>query len=155
MSNNKKMYLSGPMSNIPQFNIPAIMKAAEALRARGYDIQLPADLDKPKSIEIAMQSPDGALTEGKTAEGRTWGEYLADDVILVADKVDGLIFIDGWERSRGARLEAYVGLLCGKSMWFYNSAEDVLEELPPPLVAGVCVAQWVPESILKQVGLAA
>jgi hypothetical protein len=131
------------------------MKAAEGLRAKGYEIQLPADLDKPESIEILLKSPDGELHGGKTEEGRTWGEYLADDVKLVADHVAGLIFIDGWEKSRGARLEAYVGLLCGRPMWFYDVDAGGLEVLPPALVAGVCAAQWVPEATLKQLGLAA
>ena len=150
-------YLSGPMSNIPQFNIPAILSAAETLRNRGYEIQLPADLDKPESIEVLMKSPDGALHGGKTDEGRTWGQYLADDVILVADKIGGIIFLDGWEKSRGARLEAYVGLLTGKPMWQFNDIDkDVyLDELKPEVVAGVCAAQWVPKEILVKFGLAA
>lgn len=113
------------MSNIPQFNIPKFLATAQELREDGWDIQLPADLDKPESIEILMRSPDGKLVAGKTDEGRTWGEYLADDVKLIADNVQGLIFMEGWENSRGAKLEAVVGVLTGKHFFTVDGAGTV------------------------------
>lgn len=70
--------------------------------------------------------------------------------------VKGVIFLPGWERSRGARLEAYIGLLNGFPMWsYYEDPSEALKELTHPFVAGVCAAQWVPDSVLKQVGLIA
>lgn len=43
-----RAYLAGPMSNIPQFNFPAFDDAAADLRARGWDIVSPAELDRPE-----------------------------------------------------------------------------------------------------------
>jgi uncharacterized protein DUF4406 len=114
----EKVYIAGPMSGVPQFNIPAFDAAAADLRQRGYFVVSPAELDDPAIREECLQSPDGAPTL-KTSNGATWGTFLARDVIIVADKVDGVVLLDGWLKSRGARLEAFVGLLCNKTFLRY------------------------------------
>jgi len=122
---SKRFYLAGPMTGIPQFNFPAFDEAAKALRAKGFDIISPAELDKTDTREAAMASPDGSADsygrdagpDGKIKE--TWGEFLARDVKLVADEVDGLVLLPGWTRSRGARLEAFVGVTCGRVFLTY------------------------------------
>lgn len=124
-----KFYLAGPMSNIPQFNFPAFHAAAADLRARGYDIISPAEQDSPAVQAAAMKSPDGKLLEGKVA-GESWGQILARDVQIVADQVDGIILLPGWEKSRGARLECFVGLLCSKRFYTYGILNVLVPELP-------------------------
>lgn len=37
-----KVYISGPMTGLPEFNYPAFFAAAEALEARGYETINPA-----------------------------------------------------------------------------------------------------------------
>lgn len=110
-----KFYLAGGMSNYPQFNIPAFDSAASVLRAAGYDIVSPAELDSPEMRAFALESPDGNMP-GKIA-GETWGDVLARDVRIIADTVDGVVFLTGWQKSRGARLEAFVALLTGKKQF--------------------------------------
>lgn len=109
-----KWYLAGPMSGIPQFNFPAFDEAATALRAQGLSVISPAELDEPAVREEALASLDG-IPKGRTqAGGQTWGDFLARDVKIIADEVDGIILMRGWERSKGARLEAFVGLSAQK-----------------------------------------
>lgn len=113
----RKYYLAGPMSSLPQANIPAFDAAAEYLRTYlKLEIVSPAELDDP---EVRAAALAGAPT------GKTWGEFLGRDVPVVADTVQGIILLDGWEKSRGARLEAYVGVLCGHTHWLYPSLERV------------------------------
>jgi Domain of unknown function (DUF4406) len=114
-----KVYLAGPMTGLPQFNFPAFADAAFKLRAAGYDVVSPAETDTPEVQKLAMKSTDGKLdSEGKIG-GKTWGDILADDVKLIADTVSGIAFLDGWTRSRGAKLEATVGLLCNHNFYQY------------------------------------
>lgn len=113
-----KYYLAGPMTGIPQFNFPAFTDAAAKLRGRGLEIISPAELDDPKTRDDALASPDGKLIDGKSS-GQTWGEFLARDVRIVADQVKGIIFLPGWEDSKGAKLEAYVGILCKHEFLLY------------------------------------
>lgn len=116
-----KYYLTGPMSGIPQFNFPLFKRASAQLRAAGYDVVSPHEMDPPDQQAAAWASPDGKLdTVGKLA-GYTWGETLARDVKIVADQVQGLILLPGWDKSRGARLEAFVGLLTGKTFRLYSA----------------------------------
>ena len=102
-------YLAGPMSNIPQFNFPAFYAATTHLREEGWNIISPAELDDPIVALAAFQSRDGKVNP----EGDTWGDFLSRDVKIIADEVSGIILMPGWIKSRGARLEAYVGIECG------------------------------------------
>lgn len=113
-----KLYLAGPMSGIPQFNFPAFDYASKTLRRLGYSIVSPHELDSDKVKKEAIESTDGALINGKIG-GETWGEILAKDVKIIADDVDGIVFLPFWFRSRGARLEAFTALLAHKHKFFY------------------------------------
>lgn len=80
----KRLYVAGPMTGLPEFNFPAFHAAAAALRARGFEVENPAENPAP---------PCGS-----------WLAYMRMAVVQVA-KVDGLILLPGWEQSRGARVE--------------------------------------------------
>jgi hypothetical protein len=112
-------YLAGPMTGIPMFNFPAFEAAAGYLRRRGMPIISPHEEDSPEVQAAAWASPDGKLdADGKIA-GETWGDILARDVKLVADGVRGVILMNGWQKSRGARLEAFVAITCDKPVLTY------------------------------------
>ena len=104
-----RYYLAGPMSNYPQFNFPAFIAAAADIRARGFDLVSPAELDAENGVDVqAMGSKDGDASKLT----QTWADLLARDVKLIADQVQGIIFLQpDWYKSRGARLESFVGLL--------------------------------------------
>lgn len=104
----RRLYLAGPMSNLPQFNFPAFYAAAAALRAMGFEVVSPAELDDQEDKGVALTSANGNPADAK----RSWGDFLARDVKLIADEgIEGIVFLPGWQKSRGARLEATVGLL--------------------------------------------
>lgn len=128
MSDNitERYYLSGPMSGLPKFNFPAFANAAAALRRDGLDIVSPHEQDAPETREMAMASPDGA----HTGNGESWGTCLARDVKIIADETCGTIFLPGWSKSRGARLEAFTALLCDHKFYVYEAAVECIFEIP-------------------------
>ena len=132
MDKSLRFYLAGPMTGIPQFNIPAFDDAASRLRADGFDITSPAELDSAEMRRLAMLSPDGAMCD-VLSEG-TWGDCLARDVKMIADELDVIILLPGWEKSRGANLEAFVGLMCGKKFFTYSTLSEKITETQPPWV---------------------
>ena len=111
-----KYYLAGPMSGIDKSNFPAFDAAATHLRSMGYEIVSPAELDDPDvRTQVLANLPTG----------KTWGDFLSRDVKVVADDCDGVIFLEGWHKSRGARLEAFVALLSGKKHFAYYSGDEL------------------------------
>lgn len=122
LDKSKLWYLAGPMTNIPQFNFPQFEQVVKILRADGLTVISPHEQDTPEVQAEALASPDGKLSaEGKVG-GLTWGQILAKDVELVADRIGGIIFLPDWHKSRGAKLEAFVGLLTGKVFGAYLPA---------------------------------
>lgn len=145
-----KVYVAGPMTGIPQFNFPAFEAVATDLRARGFEVVSPAELDDPESRAAALASEDGDPAAYNSVTGETWGDLLARDVKLIADGgIEAIVVLPGWESSRGARLETFVAnVLCGLPVYRYG-----LELLP--VTAGRLSIAWVANSYHTQTELEA
>ena len=85
----ERVYVCGPMTGLPEYNYPAFHSAAHELRARGFDVNNPAENEPP--------------------ECGTWEGYLRIALAQVVS-CDGLVLLPGWESSRGARLEHFVAI---------------------------------------------
>jgi hypothetical protein len=121
-----RLYVAGPMTGLPRYNFPAFDTMAGLLRAQGHVVVSPAELDDPADRAAALASPDGRMHNGAHM-GKTWGDFLARDVKLIADGgIEGIVVLPGWHRSRGARLETFVGFLCGLTI--YRRALNAIDE---------------------------
>lgn len=91
-----RLYLAGPMTGLPDFNRPAFHAAAAALRAAGYEVINPAELDESEPIT----DPDGP---------NAWPRYMRRDIPHLC-KCDALALLPGFSASRGAMLERELAL---------------------------------------------
>ncbi len=92
-----RLYLSGPMSGIPEFNFPEFEAATKMLRVQGHHVCSPVEMDREDGI-----SPENAV----------WGTLLARDVKTIANGgIEAICVLPGWANSKGARLEVTLGLL--------------------------------------------
>jgi hypothetical protein len=82
-----RIYISGPMSNLPEWNFPAFNAAAKGLRELGFDVVNPAEVN-----------PDTTMT---------WEQCLRMDIKQLCD-CDSLVLLKGWQNSKGAQLELHV-----------------------------------------------
>jgi hypothetical protein len=82
-----RIYLSGPMTGLPDFNVPAFHEAAAALRGLGFDVVSPAEINADQST--------------------TWHAALRADIKALCD-CDAIALMSGWERSNGAHLELHL-----------------------------------------------
>jgi hypothetical protein len=119
-----KWYLAGPMTGIPQFNYPLFDQVAGELRLAGFDITSPAEMDNEDTREEALASPTG-IHPGGITNGETWGDFLARDVKLIADELEGVILLPDWQKSRGARLEVFVAINCKHPVYAYEGTQMV------------------------------
>ena len=97
----KPLYLSGPMTGLPDLNFPAFHEMAARLRAVGHAVVNPAEIDHP---------------------AKDWNECLRRDIVaLVA--CHSVATLPGWEHSKGARLEVLIAERLGMAV---VSALDLL-----------------------------
>lgn len=83
----KRVYLSGPMTGLPDLNFPAFHAAAATLRAAGFDVVSPAEVN-----------PDHSMP---------WEQCLRLDIKALCD-CDAIALMPGWENSKGAHLELHI-----------------------------------------------
>jgi hypothetical protein len=85
-----KVYISGPMTGIPDLNFPAFEAAAKTLREMGHEPVSPSDL--PQSAPY----PD-----------------MLKNAIRVMLNCDQILMLEGWQKSKGAKVELYVAEAVG------------------------------------------
>ena len=88
------IYIAGPMRGYPRFNFAAFARTRGALRAAGYAVICPAELD----IEAGF---DPAIDEWTPALGRE----VARRDLKALTLVDGIAVLRGFTKSAGARVE--------------------------------------------------
>lgn len=88
-----KLYVSGPMSGYDDRNRPTFNRVSEQLRRMGHVAVNPVDLDLMDPIEAEDD----------------WHQFLKRDLKYLLP-CDGVVLLDGWQYSRGARLEILTAL---------------------------------------------
>lgn len=110
MSNDKPwdVYLSGPMSGLPNHNVEEFNRAAAALRAVGWTVFNPAE-----SFEGRLDLPRK--------------DYMAVDIeaLLAVAKNSGCVAVlPGWEKSRGAQTEVRIAHELAMPVWKLEPDND-------------------------------
>ena len=115
------LYIAGPMSGIPDFNYPAFRKAAEFIRGElGYQVVNPVELDEEHGVPGVESWDAGQITK------RGYAACLSRALIARCDpKVQGVVALDGWEKSTGASLEVNIAVALGRPV-FEFAADDHL-----------------------------
>ena len=93
----KRIYIAGPMTGIPKHNFPAFYQAERDLLLRGF---LP-------------------INPARNFDGRTdlpYAQYLRRDIQLLLD-CQGVVMLEGWQQSRGAKLEYAIAATLGVKIW--------------------------------------
>lgn len=90
----KRIYLSGPMTGLPALNFPAFAAMTDKLRAQGFDVVSPAEIN-----------PDGG----------SWGECMRRDIVELLG-CDTVATLPGWLGSEGAFLEVTIAAHLGMAI---------------------------------------
>ena len=95
------IYLSGPMSGIPDYNHQEFNAAAERLRGFGLTVINPAE----------------------QPEQGTWIDYMRHDIKLLLD-AHVVAVLPGWEKSTGAKLEVAIARELGMPVLMANEVHQ-------------------------------
>ncbi len=87
-----RLYIAGPMSNLPAMNYPAFHEEAARLRAMGFEVENPAENAAPPCM--------------------SWMGWMRLGLrqMLTCDEV---VLLPGWRQSRGGFIEAWVARSIG------------------------------------------
>lgn len=91
----KVVYISGPMSGLPDYNFAAFNAAAAMLRTSGFHVLNPADFGANPEVP--------------------WRRCLERDLVTMFH-ADVVVTLPGWEKSKGAVLETHVARELGISV---------------------------------------
>lgn len=94
-----RVYLSGPMTGMPDLNFPAFNTAAAQLREEGLEVVNPVEVN-----------PDPTTP---------WHECMRADIKALCD-CDAICLLPGWETSTGANLELHIGHRLGLHIFQFN-----------------------------------
>lgn len=100
------IYISGPMTGMPDHNYPEFNRVAAELRAKGYQVINPAE-------NIIEEYPVGYVPRDEEDRRKTWAAYLRKDIQTLAQNCNTIALLEGWRRSEGARLEVINAYLLG------------------------------------------
>lgn len=89
---SQRVYISGPMTGLPEHNFPAFHNAAKRLRALGVEVVNPAEINPEP--------------------GMPWAWYMRRDIKALMD-CDAVATLPGWENSKGATLEVQIATALG------------------------------------------
>lgn len=93
-----KIYISGPMTGLPDFNYPAFHAEAARLRALGYHVENPAE-NPPQS---------------------SWAAYMKQACAQMLT-CDAIAVLPNWSLSKGSRIEVQLAFQCGVA--FFRAAD--------------------------------
>lgn len=95
-----KIFISGPMSGMEDFNTPLFNRVEELLRERGFSPFNPAWM--------------------KVDDNWDCGDLLSIDIAAL-NMCDAICMLPGWLKSTGARLEYDFAVKAGKDIFFVDA----------------------------------
>jgi hypothetical protein len=101
----KRIYIAGPMRGLPFYNFPAFDSAAAKFRASGWEVISPAEMDRSRGFNEAVDVPDGEFLKSAILED-----------LNVISTCTAVAFLPGWERSKGALAEKALAEFLGLTL---------------------------------------
>ena len=108
-----RIYISGPMTGMPNHNRAAFEAAARRLREQGHFVINPHDLTPIFGTADEITGSFAALYAGDDAFGGSLAQCVMDADLAAVRSCDRIYLLKGWENSRGAKKELAEAIKCG------------------------------------------
>lgn len=100
----KPIYVSGKMTGLPEYNYPKFEQVTAELRAMGFTVVCPTELNKSKDW--------------------SWKRYMKENIKLLLE-CDYVYVIEGYEDSKGANIEIDLAKAIGLDIVYEGQVEFV------------------------------
>jgi hypothetical protein len=110
------IYVAGPMRGHAFFNFPEFDKARDKLKAAGWDVISPADLDRETGFDETAFPLDYDWVDLKKI-GFSIEDAIDRDVAALK-QCDAIYMLDSWPRSTGANAELWLARWLGLDVYF-------------------------------------
>ena len=110
----KRIFLSGPMTGIKNFNFPLFNAVANRVRRLGFEVVNPVDICKKFKKERVLAD-------------KTVFEQMINEQQVAERTCDILLLLPGWEDSKGVRLELKTAIEMG--LHIVVDGENAVEKL--------------------------
>lgn len=117
-----RLYIAGPMTGIKNLNFPAFHAEAARLRALGFDVVNPA--------EINNEDPTAKFATYEDQQAH-WRKCMRADITELM-KCDGIVMLDGWTASKGATLEHHNAYHIGMHLFSAGNPTEYMENVCRP-----------------------
>jgi nucleoside 2-deoxyribosyltransferase len=102
---SQTVYISGPITN--NIEHPAhFVEAKSWLKNEGHRVLSPLDIAPPPSNDSSAASHN-MWKDSQQEKSETWCYYMKEAIQMLT-KADCIYMLEGWEASKGARLEFYL-----------------------------------------------
>ena len=138
-----KLYTAGPMTDRPNFNFPRFFEVEAELAAAGHEVVSPARIDLERGWVLAESNPPAHPDHWTPCLGRAgqpcpapewehryvttpefdYEKALAEDFKLI-EGCDGIVLLEDWVTSKGARRELDHAIDHGKRIFLIDYAVD-------------------------------
>lgn len=108
------IYIAGPMTGYKNFNFDAFYTAEKYLKSMGYaDVGNPAAWDHETYGPDVNKSETGNLADATNTAGFDLRPTLLKDATYIATRAGSIFMLEGWEASKGARMEHALAVALG------------------------------------------
>lgn len=116
--NLKKVYISGPMSDVENLNFEEFEKAEVKMKSFGFEVFNPH-----KFPELITQEFSESIKE--LTKNESWVKYMKVDLIKMLQQCEFVLALNNWERSRGATLELFIAKSLGMPVIHHETYEEL------------------------------
>ncbi|MDF1565309.1 MAG: DUF4406 domain-containing protein [Deltaproteobacteria bacterium] len=120
----RRVYIAGPMRGYANFNFDAFDAARDRLRAQGWIVVSPADLDR--AYEGWGAYPPEDLVVDRELQIRCISRDLAAIQTFDKTKGDAIYLLKGWQKSAGALAELALAQFLGLEVYVEDRRDHVL-----------------------------
>lgn len=112
-SKDKTTYIAGPITGMKDLNFPAFFAMEEKLK------------------DIGVENVLNPASNKKDPNTTSWKEFMVDAIDMVM-RSEQVVFLEGWEKSKGARVEMELAIGLGLPIFFERDpsapTETILQE---------------------------